>query len=150
MSAAAWFEGRPSSRVRGWRRVDKSLATRSADNHRHIEFSFAPRGVRVVALSSPPCNTARGVLPPLSHPDWPVKMGAWSPQTLRVARPSAERLSEVGTAPVHTPVLSDGTERFPRAVLGLICHEWGPGRPCVTRSLARSHGALIIGVDCHN
>ena len=74
-------------------------------NHRDVEFSSAPCGVRVVALSSPPCNTARGVLPPLSHPDWPVKMGALSPQTLRVARPSAERLSEVGTVPMHAPVL---------------------------------------------
>ena len=55
-------------------------------------------------------------------------MGAWSPQTLRVARPSAERLSEVGTVPMHAPVLSDGTERFQRAVLGLICYKWGPGR----------------------
>ena len=88
----------------------------------YVEFSSAPRGVRAVALSSPPCNAARGALPPLSHPDWPVKMGAWSPQTLCVARPSAERLSEVGTVPMHTPVLSDGTERFPRAiVLGLNC-----------------------------
>jgi len=65
---------------------------------------------------------------------------------LRVARPSAERLSEVGTVPMHAPVLSDGTERFPRAVLGLDCYEWGPGRPCVARSLARSSGVLIIGV----
>ena len=77
-------------------------------------------------------------------------MGAWSPQTLRVARPSAERLSEVGTVPMHAPVLSDGTERFPRAVLGLICYKWGPGRPCVTRSLARSYSVLIIGVVRHN
>ena len=50
----------------------------------------------------------------------------------------------------HAPVLSDGTERFPRAVVGLICYKWGPGRPCVTRSLARSYSVLIIGVVRHN
>ena len=133
-SAAAWFEGRPSSRVRGWRRVDERWA--QPVNHRCVEFSSAPRGVRAAALSSPPCNTARGVLPPLSHPDWPVKMGAWSPQTLCVARPSAERLSEVGTCPC-TPPCSEMAQRGSReqsqdsfAMNGVqVAHAWlGPLR----------------------
>ena len=55
-------------------KVRPSLLTAT---HHNVEISSAPRGVRVVTLSSPPCNTAQGVLPPVSHSDWltSVKMG---------------------------------------------------------------------------
>ena len=68
-------------------KVRPSLLTAT---HHNVEFSSAPRGVRVVTLSSPPCNTAQGALPPVSHSDWltSVKWGFRSP--LRGSFPCGE------------------------------------------------------------
>ena len=64
----------------------KSLATRAAGNHRHMEFSFAPRDVRVAALSSPRATQHEGYSRHSVTWTGPSKW-AWLPQMLRVARP---------------------------------------------------------------
>jgi len=64
----------------------KSLATRAAGNHRHTEFSFAPRDVRVAALSSPRATQHEGYSRHSVTWTGPSKW-AWLPQMLRVARP---------------------------------------------------------------
>ena len=90
-------------------KVRPSLLTAT---HHNVEFSSAPRGVRVVTLSSPPCNTAQGALPPVSQSDWLTSV-KWGPGRLCVARSPAERLTHRQQYPC-APTCSEMAQRGSR------------------------------------